>query len=110
MVLILLSLLLALTLIFVVLLYRSRAEVKRLSRKLDDLRIHEWELAEASEKHKSLTRHDIKGILNRIEALTRLIRLTDGELSKDQEEQLDMIERQCQEGKLEVDRMLPRED
>ncbi len=108
--LILLFLLLASSTILGLLLYRSRAEVKKLNRRLDDLRIHEWELAEASEKHKSLTRHDIKGILNRIEALTRLIRLTDGELSKDQEEQLDMIERQCQEGKLEVDRMLPRED
>lgn len=91
-------------------LYRTGAEVKKLKQKLEDLRIHEWNMADASEQQRGLIRHDIKGILNRIQALSHLLRMVDGKLSEEQEEQLDLIERQCLEGKAEIDRMLPKEE
>jgi len=107
---VLISVLAVTLMVLSVLLYRAHAEVKRLTRKLDDIRIHEWNLADASEKQKSHVRHDLKGFLNRIQGLAGLIRLSDIPLSKDQEEQLEMIERQCQEGKDEIDRVLPKDE
>lgn len=97
-------------LVLIISLYRTAATVKKQQQKLEDFRIHEWNLADASEQQRTLIRHDIKGLLNRIEALSRLLRLEEGKLTKEQEEQLDMIEQQCREGKIEVDRMLAKED
>lgn len=62
---------------------------------------------EAEERKKSLLRHDLKGTLNRIFALSKLIPMS-GPLNESQQEYLAKIEAQCTEGQEEINRAIPK--
>lgn len=62
---------------------------------------------EEEEQKKAMIRHDLKGTLNRIFALSRLIPMS-GPVNEAQQEYLTKIETQCKEGLEEVNRALPR--
>ena len=65
-------------------------------------------LTENSEQEKALVRHDLKGTLNRIYALCRLISMTKPELTEEQKEYLKKIEEQCKEGGEKINRAIPK--
>ena len=62
---------------------------------------------DAEEQRKAVIRHDLKGILNRIFALSRLIPMS-GPLNEAQQEYLSKIEDQCKEGQEAVNRAIPK--
>ena len=62
---------------------------------------------DAEEQRKAVIRHDLKGILNRIFALSRLIPMS-GPVNEAQQEYLSKIEEQCKEGQESVNRAIPK--
>ena len=62
---------------------------------------------DAEEQRKAVIRHDLKGILNRIFALSRLIPMS-GPVNEAQQEYLSKIEEQCKEGQEAVNRAIPK--
>lgn len=62
---------------------------------------------EGEEQKKSVIRHDLKGTLNRIFALTRLIPMS-GPVNEAQQEYLTKIEAQCKEGQEAINRAIPK--
>lgn len=63
---------------------------------------------EQDEQNKSSIRHDLKGTLNRIYALSRLIQMTTPELSGDQAEYLKKIEAECKAGSEKINQAIPK--
>ena len=63
---------------------------------------------EQQEENKAMIRHDLKGTLNRIYALCRLIQMTKPELSEEQKEYLKKIEEECKAGNERVNRAIPK--
>lgn len=61
------------------------------------------------EQHNSVIRHDLKGILNRVFALARLIPMS-GPVNEAQQEYLRKIEEQCSEGKAAINQMFPKKN
>lgn len=59
------------------------------------------------EQRRSVIRHDLKGMLNRVFALSKLIPMS-GSVNEAQQEYLQKIEEQCAEGTATIDRMFPR--
>jgi len=62
-----------------------------------------------AEQRKSVIRHDLKGILNRVFALSRLIPMS-GPVNEAQQEYLRKIEEQCSEGKAAINQMFPKKN
>lgn len=65
---------------------------------------------EKREKEKSILRHDLKGALNRIYALCRLISMSDPELTAEQKEYLRKIETECKNGSERINKAIPKGD
>lgn len=63
---------------------------------------------EQEEQNKASIRHDLKGTLNRIYALCRLIQMTKPELSGDQAEYLKKIEAECKVGTEKINQAIPK--
>lgn len=62
---------------------------------------------ENDEQKKSVIRHDLKGTLNRIFALSRLIPMS-GPVNEAQQDYLTKIEAQCKEGQEAINRAIPK--
>lgn len=65
---------------------------------------------EKREQEKSLIRHDLKGSLNRIYALVRLISMTPPELTEEQKEYIKKIEEECRAGNERINKAIPKGD
>lgn len=65
---------------------------------------------EQREREKSILRHDLKGTLNRIYALCRLISMSGPELTNEQKEYLKKIEVECKEGSERINKAIPKGD
>ena len=65
---------------------------------------------EKREHEKSIIRHDLKGTLNRIYALCRLISMTGPELTEEQKEYLKKIEVECKQGSEKINKAIPKGD
>jgi signal transduction histidine kinase len=63
---------------------------------------------EKREREKSIIRHDLKGSLNRIYALSRLITMAGPELSEEQKEYLKKIEAECKTGTERINKAIPK--
>ena len=63
---------------------------------------------EKREQEKSIIRHDLKGSLNRIYALSRLITMSGPELSEEQKDYLKKIEAECKAGTERINKAIPR--
>lgn len=63
---------------------------------------------EKREQEKSHLRHDLKGTLNRIYALSRLISMSGPELSQEQKEYLKKIELECKAGGERINKAIPK--
>lgn len=79
----------------------------RTEKRLKELENKPKESKEFSEQNKSVIRHDLKGTLNRIFALTRLIPMS-GPVNDAQKEYLQKIEEQCSSGREAINQALPR--
>lgn len=83
--------------------------IRDLERRLQDERRKAAEAGEPDdfEQRKSIIRHDLKGILNRIFALSRLLPMS-GSLNEAQQDYLKKIEEQCNEGGEAINRVFPK--
>lgn len=63
---------------------------------------------EKQEQEKAIVRHDLKGTINRIYALCRLISMTKPELTDEQKEYLKIIEQECKLGAERINKAIPK--
>jgi signal transduction histidine kinase len=63
---------------------------------------------EKREQEKAIIRHDLKGSLNRIYALARLISMTSADLSEEQKDYLKKIEDECKAGNERINKAIPK--
>ena len=69
---------------------------------------HDLTPSEMQEQNKAMIRHDLKGTLNRIYALCRLIQMTEPKLTEAQHEYLKKIEEECKIGTERVNTAIPK--
>lgn len=83
--------------------------IQSLRKALDDQRQKSGAVlvSDETEEKKAILRHDLKGTLNRIFALARLIPMS-GPVNEAQQEYLSKIELQCSEGQEAVNRAIPK--